>query len=125
MTDSLGSKSSERSGVGSVINAAASGVALHNRVAIMDVACVLDLQHTDRLSHRRRAYEEVKAACLSLGANFHHVQVKDLLLFCILINIIRCALYSIHYILLFIWYDPYSIYLILINMYIYIYHMPN
>ena len=42
----------------------------------MDVACVVDLQCSEGLNDRRKAYEEVKSACLSLGANFHHVQVE-------------------------------------------------
>ena len=76
MTDSLGSKSSEHSGVfSSITSVAAANVAISKAANKMDVACVQDLQHTDGLIQRRKAYEEVKSACLSLGANFHHIQV--------------------------------------------------
>ncbi|XP_047737241.1 uncharacterized protein LOC108675863 [Hyalella azteca] len=74
MSDSLGSRSSDISGGCSVINAAGG---LANRPFVrMDVACVIDLQETDCLNQRRRAFEEVKAACHSLGANFHHIQYE-------------------------------------------------
>lgn len=66
MTDSLGSKSSEHSGIGSSIVSIAAA-ALAKPPLKMDVACVLDVQYSDGLNHRRKAYEEVKAACLSLN----------------------------------------------------------
>lgn len=65
MTDSLGSKS-DHSG---------QSVVLAGIRARMDVVCVVDLSHTERQHHRRRAWDEVKASCLAVNANCYHIQV--------------------------------------------------
>ncbi|XP_076758586.1 apoptotic signal-regulating kinase 1 isoform X2 [Xylocopa sonorina] len=44
----------------------------------MDVACVLDLQQTEHLAHRRRALEEIRQACNLVNANMHHIQFEKL-----------------------------------------------
>nr|XP_045590226.1 mitogen-activated protein kinase kinase kinase 15-like isoform X3 [Procambarus clarkii] len=68
MTDSLGSKS-DHSG---------QSVLLAGIRARMDVVCVLDLSHTERQHHRRKAWDEVKASCLSVNANCYHIQFEKL-----------------------------------------------
>ncbi|KAG7174571.1 Mitogen-activated protein kinase kinase kinase 15-like [Homarus americanus] len=64
MTDSLGSKS-DHSGQSVIL----AGIRAH-----MDVVCVLDLSHTERQHHRRKAWDEVKASCLAVNANCYHIQ---------------------------------------------------
>lgn len=54
----------------------------------MDAVCVIDLHQTEYLSHRKKAFEEVKQACAAVSANCNHVQVS-------------CFLYCIHYCLFF------------------------
>ncbi|XP_046476779.1 mitogen-activated protein kinase kinase kinase 15 isoform X1 [Neodiprion pinetum] len=44
----------------------------------MDVACVLDLQQPQYLSHRKKALEEVRQACSLVNANMHHIQFEKL-----------------------------------------------
>lgn len=41
----------------------------------MDAVCVIDLHQTEYLSHRKKAFEEVKQACAAVSANCNHVQV--------------------------------------------------
>lgn len=41
----------------------------------MDVVCVLDINQSDNLVQRRKAFDEVRLACLQIGANFNHIQV--------------------------------------------------
>ncbi|CAL4111120.1 unnamed protein product, partial [Meganyctiphanes norvegica] len=68
MTDSLGSKS-DNSG---------HSVILAGIRARMDVVCVIDLVQSERLSHRRKAYDELKAVCTAVQANCYHVQFEKL-----------------------------------------------
>ncbi|KAK4320966.1 hypothetical protein Pmani_008220 [Petrolisthes manimaculis] len=68
MTDSLGSKS-DHSG---------HSVILAGIRARMDVVCVLDLIHTERLHHRKKAWDEVKTSCLAVNANCYHIQFEKL-----------------------------------------------
>ncbi|KAJ8982255.1 hypothetical protein NQ317_018644 [Molorchus minor] len=44
----------------------------------MDVVCVIDLCQSDNLIQRRKALEEVKLACLQIGANLNHIQFEKL-----------------------------------------------
>lgn len=44
----------------------------------MDVACVLDLQQTEHLIQRKKAFEEVKQACSLVNAKLHHIQFEKL-----------------------------------------------
>lgn len=44
----------------------------------MDVVCVIDICHTDHLSDRKKALEEVKQACLHVGVNVNHIQFNNL-----------------------------------------------
>lgn len=41
----------------------------------MDVVCVIDMCQIDHLDDRKKALEEVKQACLQVGANLNHIQV--------------------------------------------------
>lgn len=41
----------------------------------MDVACVIDTVHSEHLSHRKCAFDELKQACSLINANLHHIQV--------------------------------------------------
>lgn len=41
----------------------------------MDVACVIDTVHTENISHRKCAFDELKQACSLINANIHHIQV--------------------------------------------------
>ncbi|XP_076042610.1 apoptotic signal-regulating kinase 1 isoform X3 [Oratosquilla oratoria] len=68
MTDSLGSKS-DHSG---------QSVILAGPRARMDVVCVIDLVQTERVSQRKKAFEEVKASCLAANANCFHIQFEKL-----------------------------------------------
>lgn len=45
---------------------------------LMDVVIVLDLCHTENLSHRKKALDEVKQACADIGANCFHIQFEKL-----------------------------------------------
>jgi hypothetical protein len=47
----------------------------------MDAVCVIDLHQTEYLSHRKKAFEEVKQACAAVNASCNHVQVCCLSLF--------------------------------------------
>lgn len=42
----------------------------------MDVACVLDLHQPEHLSHRKKAFEELKIACNQVNAQLHHITVE-------------------------------------------------
>lgn len=66
ITDSYGSRS-EHSG---------QSVILSSSRPRMDVVCVIDLNQNDMLNSRKKAFEEIKAACLSVVATCHHVQVS-------------------------------------------------
>jgi hypothetical protein len=42
----------------------------------MEVVCVIDHHHPERLPERRRAFDEVKYACSVMGSvNVQHIQV--------------------------------------------------
>lgn len=42
----------------------------------MDVACVLDLNQPEHLSHRKKALEELQIACNQVNAQLHHITVE-------------------------------------------------
>ncbi len=65
-TDSIGSRNSDHSGTTQIVSPQRPKV---------DVAFVIDLQNPINIAQRKQACEDVKNACLSLNANFHHVQV--------------------------------------------------
>lgn len=44
----------------------------------MDVVCVIDMCQIDHLADRKKALDEVKQACLQVGANLNHIQFKNL-----------------------------------------------
>lgn len=46
----------------------------------MDIACVLDVNQSVNLGHRRRALEEVRLASDLVNANLHHIHVRIVLL---------------------------------------------
>ncbi|XP_042878655.1 mitogen-activated protein kinase kinase kinase 15-like isoform X1 [Penaeus japonicus] len=68
MTDSLGSKS-DHSG---------QSIVLSGSRARMDVVCVLDLCHSERLQQRKKAWDAVRSSCLSVNANCYHIQFEKL-----------------------------------------------
>lgn len=41
----------------------------------MDVVCVIDICQSGNLNHRKKALEEVRQACLQIGARLNHIQV--------------------------------------------------
>lgn len=43
---------------------------------IMDVVIVIDVCQSDHLAHRKKALEEVRHACMQVGANLNHIQVS-------------------------------------------------
>ncbi|XP_012283349.1 mitogen-activated protein kinase kinase kinase 15 isoform X2 [Orussus abietinus] len=58
-----------------------SDVSVHTTVSgrpRMDVACVLDLQQPELLTHRKKALEDVRQACILVNANMHHIQFEKL-----------------------------------------------
>jgi len=71
MTDSVGSRSDTSAGQGLGFTTSAS-----NKFK-MDAVCVIDLHHIEQLSHRKKAFEEVRQACTAVNANCHHVQVSN------------------------------------------------
>ncbi|CAH1173520.1 unnamed protein product [Phaedon cochleariae] len=44
----------------------------------MDVVCVIDVCQSENLAQRKKALEEVRQACLLIGANLNHVQLDKL-----------------------------------------------
>ncbi|CAH1106010.1 unnamed protein product [Psylliodes chrysocephalus] len=44
----------------------------------MDVVCVIDVCQTENLLQRKKALDEIKQACLQIGANLSHVQFEKL-----------------------------------------------
>lgn len=44
----------------------------------MDIVCVIDVVQTSNLSHRKRALEEVKQACMMVNANLFIVSVPNI-----------------------------------------------
>jgi hypothetical protein len=42
----------------------------------MDAVCVIDLNQSEYLSHRKKAFDEVRQATAAVNANCHHVQVN-------------------------------------------------
>ncbi|XP_069698242.1 mitogen-activated protein kinase kinase kinase 15 isoform X5 [Periplaneta americana] len=44
----------------------------------MDVVCVIDLHQPEHLTHRKRALEEVRQACVLVNANMNHIQFEKL-----------------------------------------------
>ncbi|KAJ8682464.1 hypothetical protein QAD02_018256 [Eretmocerus hayati] len=44
----------------------------------MDVVCVMDLQQSEHLTHRKKAFEEVKLACTMANTKLHHIQFEKL-----------------------------------------------
>nr|CAH7714390.1 unnamed protein product [Callosobruchus chinensis] len=71
LTDSVGSHS-DISGV-TVHHSSSNMVKPH-----MDVVCVIDICQTDNLLQRKKALEEVRLACLQIGANVSHIQFEKL-----------------------------------------------
>lgn len=41
----------------------------------MEVVCVIDICQNEHLDHRKKALEEVKMACIQVGASLSHIQV--------------------------------------------------
>lgn len=70
-TDSFGSRS-DHSG---------QSIVLPGPKPRMDVVCVMDFALNERLSSRKRAFEEIKATCNTLGASCHHIQVSYLVIY--------------------------------------------
>ncbi len=72
MTDSVGSdRRSDTSGHGP------GGVTPISGRLRMDAVCVIDLNQSEYLSHRKKAFDEVRQAASAVNANCHHVQVLD------------------------------------------------
>ncbi|XP_072394647.1 mitogen-activated protein kinase kinase kinase 15 isoform X1 [Diabrotica undecimpunctata] len=44
----------------------------------MDVVCVIDIIQNENILQRKKALEEIKQACLQVGANFNHLQFEKL-----------------------------------------------
>lgn len=44
----------------------------------MDVVCVIDLQQSEHLCQRKKAFEEIKQACCLVNAKLHHIQFEKL-----------------------------------------------
>ena len=44
----------------------------------MDVACVIDLQQTEHLAQRKKAFEKVKHSCSLVNARLHLIQFEKL-----------------------------------------------
>lgn len=42
----------------------------------MDVVCVIDICQSGTLINRKKALDEVRQACLQVGATFNHIQVS-------------------------------------------------
>ncbi|KAK5649782.1 hypothetical protein RI129_000811 [Pyrocoelia pectoralis] len=73
MTDSIGSHSD--------LSGTVQGESSNSSISIrthMDVVCVLDICQTSNLSHRKKGLEEVRQACLHVGANVNHLQFEKL-----------------------------------------------
>lgn len=73
VTDSVGSHS-DLSGI--TVQAGTSTGGTGSTRPQMDVVCVLDLCHSENLSHRKRCCEEVKQACAEARAVYNHIQVN-------------------------------------------------
>lgn len=73
MTDSVGSdRRSDISGHGP------GGVTPISARLRMDAVCVIDLNQSEYLSHRKKAFDEVRQATTAVNANCHHVQFEKL-----------------------------------------------
>lgn len=71
MTDSVGSdRPSDTSGHGPGVV-----TPIHGRLR-MDAVCVIDLNQSENLNQRKRAFDEVRQAAAAVNANCHHVQVS-------------------------------------------------
>ncbi|XP_060523594.1 mitogen-activated protein kinase kinase kinase 15 isoform X2 [Cylas formicarius] len=44
----------------------------------MEVVCIIDICQSEHLPHRKKAFEEVKLACLQVGASLSHIQFEKL-----------------------------------------------
>lgn len=42
----------------------------------MDVVFVIDIKQNENLAARKKAFDEVRQACLHIGANLIHIQVS-------------------------------------------------
>lgn len=42
----------------------------------MDVVCVIDIVQPKNLQHRKKGLDEVRQACIQVGANLNHVEVN-------------------------------------------------
>ena len=65
MTDSVGSRS----------DTSGQGPSSRTGRMRMDAVCVIDLQRSEVLNQRKKAFEEVQQACNLVNSNCHHVQV--------------------------------------------------
>lgn len=45
----------------------------------LDVACMIDTMQSENLAHRKCAFDELKQACSLTNANFHQIQVINLI----------------------------------------------
>ncbi|KAJ8919071.1 hypothetical protein NQ315_016978 [Exocentrus adspersus] len=70
VTDSVGSHSDVS---GNTVQSGGTMIKPH-----MDVVCVMDVCQSDNLTHRKKALEEVKQACMLVGANLNHIQFEKL-----------------------------------------------
>lgn len=71
VTDSVGSHSDLSV---HTVQAGSTG-GIMTRPHVMDVICVIDICQSGNLNHRKRALEEVRQACLQIGARLNHIQV--------------------------------------------------
>lgn len=68
ITDSFGSRS-DHSGHSAIFSSSRPK---------MDVVCVIDLVHNERINSRKKAYEEIKIACQAVAATCYHIQVSTI-----------------------------------------------
>lgn len=50
--------------------------AVQNGRPRLEVACVIDTNHPEKLTHRKCALEELKQACSLVNANLQQIQVR-------------------------------------------------
>ncbi|KAK4881515.1 hypothetical protein RN001_004834 [Aquatica leii] len=73
MTDSVGSHSD----LSGTVQGGSSNSSLSIR-SHMDVVCVLDICQSSNIAQRKKAFEDVRQACLHVGANVNHIQFEKL-----------------------------------------------
>ncbi|CAH0558775.1 unnamed protein product [Brassicogethes aeneus] len=78
ITAAVESTESENRSITDSVGSHSDGLQVNIMRPHVDVCCIIDTIQIDNIANRKKALEEVKQACLLVGANFNHIQFEKL-----------------------------------------------